>query len=69
MEVQANFLELVVNIHQTITVTETALHYMKTFFDTFPTRKQSMLIFTDSMSALQGLEKDSQTDQITKGNG
>ena len=37
---------------------ETALDYIKTFFDTFPHRKRSIAIFTDSMSALQGLEND-----------
>ena len=37
---------------------ETALDYIKTFFDTFPHRKHSIAIFTDSMSALQGLEND-----------
>jgi len=37
---------------------ETALHYIKTFFDSFPGRKQNIVIFTDSMSALQGLDND-----------
>ena len=37
---------------------ETALHYMKIFFDTFPGRKQNIVIFTDSMLALQGLDND-----------
>ena len=41
-----------------IAAIETALHYIKTFFESFPTRKQSIIIFTDSMSALQGLEQD-----------
>ena len=41
-----------------IAAIETALDYIKNFFDTFPERKQSIVIFTDSMSALQGLEND-----------
>ena len=41
-----------------IVAIETALQYIKTFFETFPGRKQNIVIFTDSMSALQGLDND-----------
>ena len=41
-----------------IAAIETSLHYIKTFFQTFPARKQNIVIFTDSKSALDGLDND-----------
>ena len=41
-----------------IAAIETSLHYIKTFFQTFPARKQNIVIFTDSKSALDGLNND-----------
>ena len=46
------------NYDAEIAAIETALDYVKTFFHTFPIRKTSIVIFTDSLSALQGLESD-----------
>ena len=46
------------NYDAEIAAIETALDYIKTFFHTFPLRNQSIVIFTDSLSALQGLEND-----------
>ena len=50
--------EHVSNYDAEIAAIETALDYIKTFFHTFPIRKTSIVIFTDSLSALQGLESD-----------
>ena len=41
-----------------IAAIETSLHYIKTYFQTFPARKQNIVIFTDSKSALDGLDND-----------
>ena len=41
-----------------IAAIETSLHYIKTYFQTFPARKQNIVIFTDSKSALDGLNND-----------
>ena len=41
-----------------IAAIETSLHYINTFFETFPARKQNIVIFTDSKSALDGLNND-----------
>ena len=41
-----------------IAAIETALDYIKTFLHTFPSRNQNIVIFTDSLSALQSLEND-----------
>ena len=39
-----------------ITSLEVALYHLRSLFDTFPSKAQNIVIFTDSMSALQALE-------------
>ena len=46
------------NYDAEIAAIEINLDYIKTFFHTFPSRNQSIVIFTESLSALQGLEID-----------
>lgn len=44
------------NYEAEVTALETAVYQLKTVFDTYPSRAQNIVIFTDSMSALQSLE-------------
>ena len=57
-ELSGAFGEHASNYDAKIAAIETALDYIKTFFHTFPSRNQSIVIFTHSLSALQGLEND-----------
>ena len=46
------------NYEAKITALEVALYHLETIFDAFPSKVQNIVIFTDSMSALQALECD-----------
>ena len=48
--------EICSNYQAEITALEVALYHLRSLFDTFPSKAQNIVIFTDSMSALQALE-------------
>ena len=48
--------EICSNYQAEITALEVALYHLRSIFDMFPSKAQNIVIFTDSMSALQALE-------------
>jgi ribonuclease HI len=48
--------EICSNYQAEITALEVALYHLRRIFDMFPSKAQNIVIFTDSMSALQALK-------------